>query len=197
MVYDAMLLGALGLGFVALAHLAGLWILVTIFGRYSMAHFNPAVTLAFAITGHTCRSQIPIYLAAQALGAISGSVTILYSLGNHAGLGLNMPDVSYGIIPVFGIETIATVILVSAILCVVKRRLCGIIVGLVVGTAVALDVWFFGSISGASMNPIRSLAPAVVTGIGDHLWMYFAAPLLGALIPAFVYRRMVRSQDNR
>lgn len=190
MVYDAMLAGILGLGFVALAHLAGLWVLVTVFGRYSMAHFNPAVTVAFVITGHAHRSQIPTYLVAQTLGAISGSVAVLYAFGYHGDLGLNQPDVSYGIIPVFGIETAATIILVSAILCVVKWRLHAVIVGLVVGGVVALDVWFFGPISGASMNPARSLAPALVTGIGDYLWLYFAAPLLGALVPSLLYRRL-------
>lgn len=192
-VYDAMLAGILGLGFVALAHLAGLGILVAVFGRYSMAHFNPAVTLAFAITGHTRRSQIPTYLAAQTLGAISGSVAVLYAFGYHGDLGLNQPDISYGIMPVFGMEMAATIILVSAVLCVVKWRLHAVTVGSVVGGVVALDVWFFGPISGASMNPARSLAPALVTGIGDYLWLYFAAPLSGALVPALLYRRLSRS----
>lgn len=192
-VYDAMLAGVLGLEFVALAHMAGLWILVTAFGRYSMAHFNPAVTLAFVITGHAHRSQIPTYLVAQTVGAISGSVAVLYAFGYHGDLGLNQPDVSYGIMPVFGIETAATIMLVGAILCAVKWRPHAVIIGLVVGGVVALDVWFFGPISGASMNPIRSLAPAVVTGIGDHLWLYFAAPLLGALVPSLLYRRLQRS----
>lgn len=187
-----MLLGVLGLGFVALAHLAGLGILVAVFGRYSMAHFNPAVTLAFAITGHAKMSQIPTYLSAQILGAISGSLFVMYTLGYHADLGLNRPDIAYGIIPVFGIETAATIVLVGAILGVVRWRPHAVIAGLVVGGTVALDVWFFGPISGASMNPVRSLAPALVTGIYDYLWMYFAAPLLGALLPSLFYRRLRR-----
>lgn len=189
-VYDGIRLHTLGLEFIALMHMAGLWFLVFAFGRYSMAHFNPTVTLGFAITGHAKWGMVPAYLAAQTVGAVSGSLFVLYAMGNHADLGLNRPDPTYGVAALIGIEAAATVILMGAILCIVNTKTSAAVAGLVVGGAVAVDVWFFGPASGASMNPIRSMAPAVVTGIVDDLWLYFVAPLVGILPPALIHRRI-------
>lgn len=185
-VYDGIYL--MGLWFVVLMHLVGLWILVSIFGKYSMAHFNPAVTLGFAITGHARWRMVPCYVAAQLTGAIPGSMFVLHILGNHAELGLNRPDYSYQISLLFGIEVAATILLMGAILCIINTKVHGIVAGLVVGSVVAADVWFFGPISGASMNPIRSFAPALVTGVMHDMWFYVAAPLVGAAVPALIYR---------
>lgn len=189
-VYDGMHRQALGLEFIALMHMLGLWFLVFVFGRYSMAHFNPAVTLGFAITGHARWAMVPTYVTAQAAGAVAGSLFVLYVMGDYADLGLNRPDPAYGPAELIGIEAAATIILMGAILCIINTRANAAVAGLVVGGAVALDVWFFGPVSGASMNPIRSLAPAVVTGIADDLWLYFAAPLAGVLIPSLIHRRL-------
>ena len=192
-VYDGMLGYSLGLGFIALMHMLGLWILVSVFGKYSMAHFNPAVTLGFAITGHARWSQVPTYVGAQALGAVSGSLFVLHALGYHADLGLNRPDYSLDAATLFGVEALATILLMGAILCAVRSRVHGVVAGLVVGGMVAADVWFFGPVSGASMNPIRSIAPALVSGILDDVWLYVAAPLAGVLPPAMAYRLLKRS----
>lgn len=189
-VYDGIHLHALGLEFIALMHMVGLWFLVFVFGRYSMAHFNPAVTLGFAITGHAKWGMVPAYLAAQAAGAVSGSLFVLYAMGNYADLGLNRPDPTYDVAALIGIEAAATLILMGAILCIVNTKTSAVVAGLVVGGAVAVDVWFFGPVSGASMNPIRSMAPAVVTGIVDDLWLYFVAPVVGVLPPALIHRRI-------
>lgn len=189
-VYDGIRLHALGLEFIALMHMVGLWFLVFVFGRYSMAHFNPAVTLGFAITGHAKWGMVPAYLAAQAVGAVSGSLFVLYAMGNYADLGLNRPDPTYDVAALIGIEAAATLILMGAILCIVNTKTSAVVAGLVVGGAVAVDVWFFGPVSGASMNPIRSMAPAVVTGIVDDLWLYFVAPVVGVLPPALIHRRI-------
>ena len=189
-VYDG--IQPMGLWFIALMHLLGLWILVVVFGKYSMAHFNPAVTLGFAITGHARWRMVPCYVAAQAAGAIPGSLFVLYVLGNHAELGLNRPNYTYDAFSLVGIEAAATVLLMGAILCIVNTRVHGVVAGLVVGGVVATDVWFFGPVSGASMNPIRSFAPALVTGIMQDMWLYVVAPLAGATTPALAYRWLYR-----
>lgn len=187
-VHDGFNSHALGLEFVALMHLLGLWILVSAFGKYSMAHFNPAVTIGFAITRHAKWSEVPTYLAAQCIGSILGSVFVLHALGHHADLGLNRPDYSLDLAVFFGMEVLATILLMGSILCIVGTKVHGVVVGLVVGSVVAFDVWFFGPISGASMNPARSLAPAIITGIMNDIWLYITAPLLGVLPPALLYR---------
>ena len=189
-VYDGM--QPLGLWFVALMHLLGLWVLVSVFGKYSMAHFNPAVTLGFAITGHARWRMVPCYLAAQVAGAVPGSLFVLHVLGDHAELGLNRPDYAYDAASLVGIEAAATILLMGAILCIVSTRVHGVVAGLVVGSVVAADVWFFGPVSGASMNPVRSLAPALVTGVMQDMWLYVVAPLAGAAVPALIYRRLRR-----
>lgn len=189
-VYDG--IQPMGLWFVALMHLVGLWILVSVFGKYSMAHFNPAVTLGFAITGHARWRMVPCYLAAQVAGAVPGSLFVLYALGNHAELGLNRPDYAYDALPLFGIEVAATILLMGAILCIVSTKVHGVVAGLVVGSVVAADVWFFGPVSGASMNPVRSFAPALITGVMQDMWLYVAAPLAGAAVPALTYRWLRR-----
>ena len=183
---------SLGLWFVALMHLLGLWILVSVFGKYSMAHFNPAVTVGFAITGHTTWRMVPCYVAAQVVGAIPGSLFVLYALGSGSQLGLNRPDYVYDAVSLVGIEAAATILLMGAILCIISIRVHDVVVGLVVGGVVAADVWFFGPVSGASMNPVRSLAPALVTGILDDMWLYVVAPLVGAVAPALGYRWLRR-----
>ncbi|MXX20588.1 MAG: hypothetical protein F4Y82_06385 [Cenarchaeum sp. SB0665_bin_23] len=196
-VYDDIHSQNLGLGFISLMHLLGLWIVVSVFGKYSMAHFNPAVTIGFAITRHARWSDVPTYLVAQCVGGMLGSVFVLYTLGHHADLGLNRPDYSLGLPFFFGAEVLATIFLMVGILCIVSTKVHGIVTGLVVGSIVAFDVWFLGPVSGASMNPIRSLAPVVMTGIIHDVWLYITAPLLGVLMPALLYRwRMNLQRSN-
>lgn len=193
-VHDGFSSYTLGLPFITIMHLIGLWILVSVFGKYSMAHFNPAVTIGFAITGHTKVSQIPAYFLAQSIGAILGSLFVLHIWGYHADLGLNRPDYSLDVLTVIGIEMLATVFLMGAILCIIQTKVHGVVVGLVVGSVVAFDVWFFGPVSGASMNPIRSLAPAMVSGIMNDIWLYVVAPLAGVAVPSLLYRwRVIRA----
>ncbi len=190
-VYDGSVGSVLGLPFIAAMHFVGLFIVVFIFGRYSMAHFNPAVTIGFALSGHIRKERIPLYLAAQAIGAVSGSLFVKYTIGEHASLGLNSPDYMYGAPLVFGTEVAATVFLMGGILLIVSLRMAhAAVVASVVGGIVALDVLFLAPISGASMNPIRSLSPAIVTGIFDNIWLYLTAPLVGAAVTAAIYKRV-------
>ena len=188
-VYDGSLGFSLGVEFIAVMHFAGLFLMVLVFGRYSMAHFNPAITIGFAISGYLRPRLIPMYLLAQALGAMTGSVFVRYVLGDYARLGLNAPSNEYALPVVFGIEVVATVFLMGGILLIISIRKNPVVVSMVVGGIVALDVFFFGSISGASMNPIRSFAPAVLVGMYDDLWLYWAAPFLGSVIAALIFTK--------
>ena len=191
-VYDGSLGFSLGIGFVAAMHFIGLFLVVLIFGRYSMAHFNPAVTIGFAISGYLKPRLIPLYLVAQAIGAVSGSLFVKQVMGNFAKLGLNAPNYSYGLPEVFGIETLATIFLMGGILLIINIKKNPIVVSAVIGGIVALDVFFFSPISGASMNPIRSFSPALLTGIYDDLWLYWAAPFVGSIIPAVVFTKLLK-----
>lgn len=190
-VYDGSVGFSLGLPFIAAMHFVGLFVGVFLFGRYSMAHFNPAVTIGFVLSGHLRPDRILLYLTAQTAGAVSGSLFVMYVLGSHAMLGLNSPDYQYGLPVVFGVETAATVFLMGGILAAVSlRSIPAVAVAIIIGGIVALDVFFLAPVSGASMNPIRSLSPALVTGSFDDLWLYWTAPFVGSALPALVYRRI-------
>ena len=194
-VFDGLMGFTLGPIFVAGMHFIGLFILVFLFGKYSMAHFNPAVTVGFAVAGYLELRKIPLYIIAQAIGAISGSLFVKYVIGNYAKLGLNAPNYEYPLPFIFGIEVLATTFLMGGILLIINFKNVHIgIVSTVVGGIVALDVFFFGSISGASMNPIRSLAPALTTGIFDDLWLYWTTPFIGSVIPAVIYWKKFAKQ---
>ena len=191
-VFDGYMGFSLGPVFVAGIHFIGLFILVFVFGKYSMAHFNPAVTIGFTISGHLNAKMIPLYFTAQAIGAVAGSLFVKYVIGNYAKLGLNAPNYEYALPTIFGIEVLATVFLMGGILLILSVKNVHVaIVSAVVGGIVALDVFFLGPISGASMNPIRSFAPALTTGIFDDLWLYWTAPFVGSAIAAFSYLKFV------
>ena len=188
-VYDARVGQTLGPIFIAGIHFVGLAIVVYAFGKYSMAHFNPAVTIGFFISGYTKKSKLPIYFTAQAVGAFLGTIFVKYVIGNFANLGLNFPNYSYSIPFFYGVEIAATIFLMAVILVVVHIKGLSKFTGAAIGAIIALDVYFLGPISGASMNPIRSLSPAIVSGIPDDLWLYWTAPFIGAVIVALVYRK--------
>lgn len=195
-VYDSGLGNSLGPIFVAGIHFIGLAIVVYAFGKYSMAHFNPAVTLGFFISGYTKKRQLPIYFGAQAIGAFLGTIFVKYAFGDFAQFGLNFPNYSYPISLFYTVEIIATVFLMVVILFVVHIKGLNKFSGLAVGGIIALDVYFLGPISGASMNPIRSLSPAIIAGIPDDLWLYWSAPFIGVALVSLVYRKKI-SKNNR
>lgn len=188
-VFDARMDGMYGMVFIALAHFIGLAILVSAFGKYSMAHFNPAVTLGFYLARYVPERRVPVYISAQLIGAFLGSLTVLYLIGNYANLGLNAPNYSYNIGIIFSVEIIATAFLMGGILIAVNiKRFTVPVVGVIVGGIIALDVFFLGPISGASMNPMRSLSPAVMTGLVEDLWLYWTAPFVGSGLAALIFR---------
>ena len=193
-VFDASHGGTLGPVFVALMHFIGLAVLIYAFGKYSLAHFNPAVTLGFFISGYTRRSQLPIYFGAQLIGAFLGSFFVKYVLGDFANLGLNFPNLSYSLGIIYAVEIVATVFLMAGILVVVHFKKLNILSGVVVGGIIALDVFFLGPVSGASMNPIRSLSPAIISGNLADLWLYWSAPFIGVILVGLFYKWKRKSE---
>jgi aquaporin Z len=196
-VFDAQLGSTLGPVFVAAIHFVGLAIVVYAFRKYSMAHFNPAVTIGFFISGHTKAKTIPVYFGAQAIGAFLGTFFVKYVIGDFANLGLNFPNYSYPVSLFYGVEIIATIMLMGVILTVVHIKGLNKFAGLAIGAIIALDVYFLGPISGASMNPIRSLSPAIVTGIPEDLWLYWSAPFIGSAIAGLIYHKKFSHFKNQ
>ena len=190
MVYDISLGGIYGHHFIVAMHFIGLSIVVYAFGKYSMAHFNPAVTVGFFITKHVKGRQLPYYFTAQAVGAFLGSIFVLVVLGDYANLGTNYPNPASTIEANISYEILTTVFLMGVIYIVVHFKKLGKLTGVAIGGIIALDILFFGLVSGASMNPIRSLAPAVVSGVTHDLWLYLTTPFIGTIIVAFIYKAL-------
>ena len=190
MVYDISLGGIYGHHFIVAMHFIGLSIVVYAFGKYSMAHFNPAVTVGFFITKHVKGRQLPYYFTAQAVGAFLGSIFVLVVLGDYANLGTNYPNPASTIEANISYEILTTVFLMGVIYIVVHFKKLGKLTGVAIGGIIALDILFFGLVSGASMNPIRSLAPAVVSGVTHDLWLYLTTPFIGTIIVALIYKAL-------
>lgn len=192
-VIDAKLGGKLGLPFIAFAPFVGVAIGVYLFGKISMAHFNPAVTLGFLITRHITKLQLLQYFAAEISGALLASLFVMSLIGTEASLGANAPDYSYPLPLVFGIEFLATAMLMAVIYLVVYTKGFRGLGGLAIGGMVGLDIFFLAFISGASMNPARSLAPALLSGVLVNLWLYWSATFIGSSAVAFLVRRKFKN----
>ena len=190
MVYDVSVGGIYGHHFIVAMHFIGLSIVVYAFGKYSMAHFNPAVTVGFFITKHVKGRQLPYYFTAQAVGAFLGSIFVLVVLGAYANLGTNYPNPASTVEANISYEILTTVFLMGVIYIVVHFKKLGKLTGVAIGGIIALDILFFGLVSGASMNPIRALAPAVVSGVTHDLWLYLTTPFIGTIIVAFIYKAL-------
>lgn len=174
---------------VGIALTFGLVVLAMIYavGDSSGAHINPAVTVAFWFSGRFPARHILPYIASQCLGAFAASGVLRLLFPAHATLGTTLPAGSE--IQSFILELILTFLLMFVILNVstgAKEK--GITAGMAVGAVIALEALFGGKISGASMNPARSLAPAIISGHVEHLWIYLTAPVLGAGLAIFACR---------
>jgi aquaporin Z len=190
-VLDAKLNGALGLPFIAIAPAIAVAVGVYLFGKISMAHFNPAVTVGFLITNHLGRKKglLMVYLLAEIIGGILASIFIFSVMGNEANLGANAPNyIDFPIYVIVGIEILASALLMLVILIVVYTKGAKKFGGIAIGAIVGLDIFVFGLISGASMNPARSLAPAIVSGYYIALWLYLTAPFIGTSIVAVLLK---------
>ena len=177
------------LGHVGVAITFGLVIMVMIYavGHVSGAHFNPAVTFAFALTRHFPWARAVAYWSAQIAGAVLAAGLIRVSLGTDAHLGATLPSGSQA--QSFVWELVLTFFLMFVIIAVATdTRAVGEAAAIAIGGTVGLDAMFGGPISGASMNPARSLGPALVGGDLHALWLYIAAPLAGASLGAVTYQ---------
>jgi aquaporin NIP len=186
--------GALGHLGVALSF--GLVIMVMIYavGHVSGAHLNPAVSLAFALTRHFPWTRVFGYWGAQVLGALVAAAILRASLGDVAHVGATLPSGSQG--QSFLWELLLTIFLMFVIMAVATdTRAVGEAAAIAIGGTVGLNALFGGPISGASMNPARSIGPAFVSGELHALWIYVAGPIAGAALGALVYQ-FIREEPN-
>jgi aquaporin NIP len=185
------------LGHIGVAITFGLVIMFGIYavGHISGAHFNPGVTFAFALSRHFPWSRATAYWAAQLVGALTAAALLRASLGNVADVGATQPSGSQG--QAFLWELVLTFFLMFVIMAVATdTRAVGEAAAIAIGGTVGLDAMFGGPISGASMNPARSIGPAFVSGNLDALWLYIVAPILGASLAAVAYQ-FVRGEQSR
>jgi aquaporin Z len=182
------------IGHVGVALTFGLVVMAMIhtFGDVSGAHMNPAVTLAFAVSGRFSWSAVAGYIVAQLAGAFAASGLLKLLFPSSPTLGATLPAGSVG--QSFVLEILLTAILMLTILSVsTGGREKGITAAIAIGSVVGLEAMFAGPVSGASMNPARSLAPAILSVNFQHLWLYPVATVLGALI-AVPLSRLVRGR---
>ena len=187
-VYDVQIGGPYGIWFAAVAPFIALIIGVYSFGKISLAHFNPAVTVAYFITGHISKIQVLWYFTAEIIGAILGSLFVMTFIGKEANLGVNAPNFDYSVFLIFSVEVLASALLMAVIFTVVYTKGLKGFSGIAIGGIVGLDIFFLAFISGASMNPARALAPALLSGTMENLWLYWTAPYVGTIIVAFLFR---------
>jgi MIP family channel proteins len=158
-------------------------------GHLSGAHLNPAVTLGFVLARHFPVQRLIGYWLAQLAGATAAAACLRLLLGDVARVGATVPSGRGGAWQSFGMETLLTFFLMFVIMAVATdTRAVGQAAALAIGATVGLEALFAGPISGASMNPARSLGPAVVGATWTGLWVYLTAPFLGATVAALLYR---------
>ncbi|MCZ7355331.1 MAG: MIP family channel protein [Candidatus Methanoperedens sp.] len=176
------------LGVIGIAITFGLVVAVMVYslGHVSKAHFNPAVTIGFASVGRFKKNEVLPYITAQIGGAIFASAVLYLMFGNARNLGATLPNGSWE--QSFILEVIMTFFLMLVIISVASdTRVKPEVTGIAIGGVVAMDALFGGPISGASMNPARSLGPAIIGGIYNYQWIYLIAPIIGSLIAVSIY----------
>jgi MIP family channel proteins len=182
------------LGHLGVAASFGLVIMVMIaaLGHLSGAHFNPAVTVAFALIRHFPWAEVPFYVGGQLAGAVGGAWVLRALFGAGTGLGATLPAGSAW--QACGVEILLSAVLMFVITAVATdTRAVGELAAVAIGGTVALDALWGGPISGASMNPARSLGPALVAGQWSAHWVYWVGPLAGACLGAALYQ-LLRSE---
>jgi aquaporin NIP len=178
------------LGAVGVSLVFGLIIMVMVYatGHLSGAHINPAVTIAFTLSRHFPGRDAAAYVAAQVAGAVAGALVLLAVWPDRPGaLGATVPSVGAG--SAFVYELVLTAFLMFVIMAVATdTRAVGAAAAIAIGGTVGLDALFGGPVTGASMNPARSLGPALAAGEWRDFWIYVLAPVSGAAIGAFAYQ---------
>jgi aquaporin Z len=159
------------------------------FGNISGAHFNPAVSLAFWVARVFEGKQLLPYIISQITGAFLATIILKILFPENLHLGSTIPSGSYQ--QSFILEFILTYFLMLVILNVSQGpKETGTLAGIAIGATVGLEAMFAGPVCGASMNPARSLAPAIVSGNMDSLWIYLIAPVAGAILATITWRMM-------
>ncbi len=180
--------GVLG-GHIGIAVSYGLIVAMVVFaiGHLSGAHINPAVTAAFAVGRHFPVREVAPYWVAQITGALAGAFAAAALFGTSSGLSLTQPH-TVGDGTALVIEIGLTAVLMTVVLAVATdTRAQGALAAVAIGITVALEGLILGPITGASMNPARSIGPAVATGDFTALWIYVVGPMIGALIGVGIY----------
>ena len=152
--------------------------------------------MGFLITKHITRIQLFYYFSAEIKGALLASLFVKFAIGSEANLGANAPNYAFPIPIIIGVEVAASAMLMSVIFVVVYTRGLRGFSGIVIGGMVGLNIFFLAFISGASMNPARSLAPALVSGVLNDLWLYWSATFIGTSAVAFIFRRAFLSKKS-
>ena len=162
-------------------------------GEISGAHINPAVTIGFWASGRLYKKEVMPYILAQIIGATIASFLLHLLFKDHDTLGATIP--ANTIMHSFILELILTFILMFVIMKVsTGSKETGALAGITIGSVVALEAIFAGPISGASMNPARSIAPAIISGHLNYLWLYICAPIIGALL-AVLSCRVIKGKE--
>ena len=176
---------------IAFVILAGVYAL----GHISGAHFNPAVTTGFWLSGRFPRREVLPYALAQLSGATAGAFLLRAVLGTDARAAVTVPSVSLP--SAFVIEIVLTFFLMLVIMAVATdHRVASPAAGLAVGLTVGFDVMMGGPLTGASMNPARTFGPALATGIWDGHWLYWLGPLLGAALAVVTYSYLRKGEAH-
>jgi MIP family channel proteins len=188
--------GALGHAGVAASFGLVIMVMIAAFGHISGAHFNPAVTLAFACTRHFPWRETPAYVFAQLLGAAVGAAALRIAFGSKNSLGVTLP--SGGSLQAVCIEALLSGVLMLVIIAVATdTRAVGQLAAIAIGGTVALDALWGGPVTGASMNPARSFGPALVAGVWSAQWIYWVGPIAGALLAASLYQSLRTVPDSK
>lgn len=180
-----------GITHVGIALTFGLIVAAMIYalGGVSGSHMNPAVSLALCVAGRFPRRELLPYAVAQTAGAFAASALLAAMFPESQTLGATLPSGSAG--QSWVMEFVLTTILMVVILGVISgSKEARVFAGVAIGATIALEAMFAGPVCGASMNPVRSFAPAVVSGHVEHLWVYLSAPVVGALTGVGVWNLM-------
>ena len=177
-----------GLTEAALASGLTVMAMIYTFGHISGAHFNPAVTLAFALARHFPRRAVPGYLCGQLSGAIVGAALLRLIFGDAVRAGVTLPGNKASVAQAAAIEMILSFFLMLVITAVATdTRAVGQAAAIAIGVTVICDILLGGTVSGASMNPARSFGPALVVGEWRDQWLYWLCPIAGAALGALTY----------
>lgn len=178
--------GSFGLFGIAITYGLLVMVLILSIGHISGAHINPAVSIAFACMKRISWSKAGAYIVAQLIGATLGALLLKCLLANGDSLGTTVP--TGGIGRAFALEVIMTALLMFVVISVATdARARTEFSAIAIGSVIIIDILIGGTITGASMNPARSIGPALVQMEFQHLWLYIVAPILGALLGGMGY----------